>query len=461
MPQTLFDKLWDSHHIKTLDSGESLIAIDRVFLHERTGSVALESILESGRKPRAPETVFATIDHIVSNDVGRSKNKARMPGGEAFIKATRGAAKATGINLIDVLDADQGIVHVISPELGIVQPGLTLVCPDSHTCSQGALGALAWGIGSTDAEHAIVTGTLRVKKPPQMRIILNGELGSGVSAKDVALHIIAKFGAAGGQRCAIEYSGSVIDAMSVEARLTLCNMAVEFAAFTAVIAPDEITKDYLEGRKYSPKGKKLHAATQDWKNLKTDTDAVFDFEYTLDAADISPTVTWGISPEQAIPLGAVVPKSEDRNALSYMGLAGGEALSSLSIGGAFIGSCTNARLSDLRLAASILKGRKVAPNVTAICVPGSRAVSRAAEEEGLDKIFEQAGFEWGTAGCAFCFYAGGKTFPSGTRVVSSTNRNFKGRQGPGVRTHLASPAVVAASAIAGVICGPDNLDALS
>ena len=461
MVKTLFDKLWDAHEIKVLDSGESLVAIDRVFLHERTGSVALQSIMDSGRNPRAPENVFCTVDHIVANKAGRGESEARMPGGEIFITATRDAAKATGINLIDVLDADQGIVHVISPELGIAQPGLTLVCPDSHTCSQGALGALAWGIGSTDAEHAIVTGTLRVKKPPQMRITIEGSLNPGVTAKDVALHLIATFGAAGAKRCAVEYTGSTVENMPVEARLTLCNMAVEFAAFTALIAPDETTFSYLQGRKYALDEQIRESALEAWRALKTDANAQFDYDYEINAEDIKTTVTWGTSPEHAVPIDKHVPLQADASALSYMGLKGGETLSSLAIGGAFIGSCTNARLSDLQAAASILKGKRVAKGVQAICVPGSMAVRRAAEEQGLDVIFKEAGFTWGEAGCAFCFYAGGETFAPETRVISSTNRNFEGRQGPGVRTHLASSAVVAASALAGHICAPKDMGEVS
>ena len=457
MSQTLFDKLWNSHEIKTLESGESLIGIDRVFLHERTGSVALESIVESGRKLRDPTSVFCTVDHIVSNENGRSANDARMPGGDVFITATRNASKATGINLIDVLDVDQGIVHVISPELGIVQPGLTLVCPDSHTCSQGALGALAWGIGSTDAEHAMVTGTLRVKKPPQMRITIDSVLGLGVTAKDVALHIIAKYGAAGAKRCAVEYAGSTVENMSIEERLTLCNMAVEFGAFTAVIAPDAKTHTYLRGKKFSPDEALWQQAVEHWRGLISDPHARFDYDYKIKAADVKTTVTWGTSPEHAAPIGSVVPETAPDKALKYMDVAVGDRISDLEIGGAFIGSCTNSRISDLRAAAKILDGQTVAEGVSAICVPGSMAVRRQAEAEGLHKIFESAGFKWGAAGCAFCFYAGGDTFAPGTRVISSTNRNFEGRQGPGVRTHLASPAVVAASAIAGKITAPDEV----
>ena len=454
MTQTLFDKLWSSHEIKILESGESLIGIDRVFLHERTGSVALKSVVESGRKLRNPNSVFCTVDHIVSNENDRGETDSRMPGGDVFITATREASKVTGINLIDVLDRDQGIVHVISPELGIAQPGLTLVCPDSHTCSQGALGALAWGIGSTDAEHAVVTGTLRVKKPPQMRIKITGQLGVGVTAKDVALHIIAKFGAAGAQRCAVEYAGITVENMSIEERLTLCNMAVEFGAFTAVIAPDAETFSYLQGKRFSPVGETWENAVDYWKGLKSDADAGFDYDYEIDAAGVQTTVTWGTSPEHAVPIDSRIPKTSNVKALDYMDVTIGEKISDLEIGGAFIGSCTNSRISDLRAAAKVLDGQEVANGVNAICVPGSMAVRRQAEAEGLHLIFQKAGFKWGAAGCAFCFYAGGDTFAPGTRVISSTNRNFEGRQGPGVRTHLASPAVVAASAIAGKITAP-------
>lgn len=462
MTQTLFDKLWSAHRICSLDGGgEDLIAVDRVFLHERTGSVALRSIIEAGRGARTPESVFVAMDHIVSNAPQRARNAARTPGGDVFITATREAAQEMGLNLIDVLDADQGIVHVISPELGIAQPGLTLVCPDSHTCSQGALGALAWGIGSTDSEHAIVSGTLRVKKPPQMRITVNGRLADGVSAKDLALHLIKTFGASGAKRCMVEYAGDAIEALSIEERLTLCNMAVEFSAFSAIIAPDDKTFAFLSGRKYAPKDQAWQEAELYWASLKSEPNAVFDYDYTLQAEDIRPTVTWGTSPEDAVAITDKVPESASPKALAYMGLSGGDRLDSLPIGGAFIGSCTNSRLSDLRAAAHILQGRQVAKDVEAICVPGSMTVRRAAEAEGLDAIFRAAGFSWGTAGCAFCFYAGGDTFAPKTRVISSTNRNFEGRQGPEVRTHLASPAVVAASAILGRIGRPDELDAIT
>lgn len=450
MTRTVFDKIWDDHRILTLPSGEDIIAIDRVFLHERTGSVALESLIASDRQPIDPSRVFCTMDHIVSTDEGRGRNDARTPGGDIFITATRAAAQKTGVNLIDVDSADQGIVHVISPELGIAQPGLTLVCPDSHTCSQGALGAAAWGIGSTDAEHAMATGTLRLKRPPQMRIRIDGTLSEGITAKDLILHIIGTLGAAGAKRCAVEFCGEAVEALDVEARLTLCNMAVEFAAFTAIIAPDQTTFDYLKGRRYAPDDATWHAALAYWKTLQTDEGAIFDYEHEFDAANVTHTVTWGTSPGQAGDLTSVSGASD------YMGVSDGDPLQGLPIGGAFIGSCTNARISDLRAAAEVLRGHKVAVGVTAICVPGSMAVRRQAEDEGIDRIFRAAGFEWGEAGCAFCFYAGGRTFAPGTRVVSSTNRNFEGRQGPGVRTHLASPAIVAASAIAGKLTAPEK-----
>ena len=302
-----------------------------------------------------------------------------------------------------------------------------------------------------------MTGTMRVKKPLQMRISVIGTLGAGVTAKDLALHIIKTYGAAGARRCAVEYAGEGVESLSIEERLTLCNMAVEFAAFTAIIAPDETTFSYLKDRRYVPQNEMWDQATRYWKTLVTDSNARFDYDYRVQAKDVKPTVTWGTSPAQAVAIDSNVPETEDTKALAYMNVSSGTKLSELKIGGAFIGSCTNSRISDLRAAAEILKGRKVVNGVTAICVPGSMAVRREAEAEGLDDIFKAAGFEWGAAGCAFCFYAGGDTFAPGTRVISSTNRNFEGRQGPGVRTHLASPVVVAASAVTGHICDPADL----
>lgn len=457
MAQTIFDKLWQAHRIADAGDGADLIAIDRVMLHERTGGVALKSLAEAGQPVLAPERAFAIMDHIVSFRAGRRRDESRSPGGETFITETRAMAKAAGLHLIDTDDARQGIVHVVAPELGLAVPGASIVCPDSHTCSLGALGALAWGIGSSEAEHALATGALRVEKPTQKRVWFNGRLGTGVTAKDAALHLIARHGVGGGARAAIEFAGSAVEAMDIEARLTLCNLAVEFAAFTAVIAPDDKVFAYLQGRPYAPDDELWARAETSWRALHTDEDAVFDDEIEIDASDIAPTVSWGTSPEEAVPVTASVPSDARPAALSYMGLSAGVKLEDLPIDGVFIGSCTNGRLSDLRAAGDVLRGRRIADGVRAICVPGSQSVLRAAEAEGLHKVFKQAGFEWGSPGCAMCFYAGGETFPPGARIVSSTNRNFEGRQGPGVRTHLASPATVAASAIAGRIADARTL----
>lgn len=459
-PRTLFDKLWDAHCIADAGEGASLIAIDRVLLHERTGGVALKSLAEAGHCVLDPSRVFAIMDHIVSFREGRGRNETRSPGGDVFITETRKYAKDAQIKLIDTDDARQGIVHVIAPELGLALPGVSLVCPDSHTCSLGALGAFAIGIGSSQAEHAMATGALRLNKPPQMRIHIEGKLGADVSAKDLALYIIANYGSAGGQRMAIEYAGPAIDAMNLEARLTLCNLAVEFSAFTAVIAPDEKVFVAIEGKPYAPDASMFSVARNQWNNLYTDSDAPFDREIKVDASQVRPVVSWGTSPDQSIMIDGFIPKEGDPEALGYMGLRAGARLLDQAIGGAFIGSCTNGRLSDLRAAAAVLKGRKVASGVRAICVPGSKSVRASAEAEGIDAIFRQAGFEWGAPGCAMCFYAGGETFAPATRVMSSTNRNFRGRQGPGVRTHLASPATVAASAVMGRIADVAALEAL-
>lgn len=465
-PHSLFEKIWDAHAVCELEDGSTLLHIDRVFLHERTGSVALESLAEAGRKVRDPQTVFCTMDHIVDTFPGRNDN-TRMPSGKDFIQSTRRAAKASGIQLFDLDDPRQGIVHVISPELGIAQPGLTLVCPDSHTCTQGALGALAWGIGSTEAEHAMATQTLRLTKPKTMRVRLDGVLPDGVSAKDVILQLIGRYGADGARGHAVEFCGPVVDAMDIEARMTLCNMAVEFSAFTGVIAPDEKTTAYLAGRPYAPKGELWEQALQYWARLPSDRDAVFDAERTLDCSELSPSVTWGTSPQHTTTVQGQVPDPLDlpddnsrtaaERALAYMDLKAGQALRELPIDAAFIGSCTNSRLSDLRRAATVLEGQKVADGVRAICVPGSSQVKRAAEAEGLDKIFIAAGFEWREAGCSMCFFAGGESMGFQERVVSTTNRNFESRQGPQTRTHLAAPATVAASAVLGRIGEPREL----
>jgi 3-isopropylmalate/(R)-2-methylmalate dehydratase large subunit len=442
---SLFDKIWDAHCIADLGGGTALIAIDRIFLHERTGAAALISLAAAGRAVVDPSRVFAVMDHIVDTRPGRGDGTL-IKGGEAFITETRAACHAAGITLFDVNDPNQGITHVISPELGIVLPGLTLIAPDSHTCTQGAFGALAWGIGSSEAEHAMATGTLRVAKPKTMRVTFSGALKKGVTAKDMILRLLADYGAGGGAGHIVEFNGEAVTELDMEARMTLCNMATEFSAFSGVIAPDSKTLDYLDGRQFAPD------PLPNWSNLVTDSDAVFDHEITIDASTIKPMVSWGTSPGQSVAIDGEAGSGEQ--ALAYMGLEEGQKLLGLPIDVAFIGSCTNSRISDLRRVAEIVHGHHVAEGVLALIVPGSSAVKRAAEAEGLDRVFTDAGFQWRESGCSLCFYAGGESFPAGSRVISSTNRNFEGRQGPGIRTHIASPEVVATSALAGRITAP-------
>lgn len=464
MAQTLFEKLWQEHLVEKQSDGTDLIYIDRVFLHERTGSIALSSLRADGREIFCPEQVFCCMDHIVDTYPDRS-DETTMPSGRDFIVATREGAHEAGLTLFDLDDPRQGIVHVVSPEQGIAQPGITLVCPDSHTCTQGAFGALAWGIGSSEAEHALVTKTLRVSKPKSMRVSFEGVLAAGVSAKDMILHLIARFGASGGSGYVLEFSGSAVADLCMEGRMTLCNMAVEFSAFTGLIAPDHKTIDYLRGKPYAPVGTLWDDAVQYWQQLSTDKDATFDREIVIDCTDIEPQVTWGTSPEHAIPINGLIATAFGHEAqasgydkaLEYMGLTAGQPIAGQPIDCVFIGSCTNARISDLRLAASILRGNKIRPGMRAICVPGSMQVKAQAETEGLDRIFIDAGFEWRASGCSMCFFAGGEHFDFQQRVVSTTNRNFESRQGPQTRTHLASPATVAASAVTGVITDPREM----
>jgi 3-isopropylmalate/(R)-2-methylmalate dehydratase large subunit len=467
MKRTLFDKIWHDHVVTNFDDGTCLLYIDRVFLHERTGSVALLDLHTQGRKIRNPKQVFCTMDHIVDTFAGRSEETI-IPGGAEFIRVTRERANAEAITLFDLHDSRQGISHVVAAEQGIALPGTTLVCPDSHTCTLGGIGVLATGVGTSECEHALATQTLRVKKPGQMRVTFTGKLPAGSTAKDMILHLIAQHSAAGGSGLAVEFDGPAIRDLEIEARMTLCNMAVEFSAYTGIIAPDQKTVDYVRNRPYSPKDKELESAVEYWSQLRTDEGAKFDKELAIDCKQIVPTVTWGTSPQDAIPVDGVIPDPENtidpearramQRALRYMGLTPGYSLHGTPIQSAFIGSCTNSRLSDLYSAADILKGRKIKDGLRAICVPGSSQVKLAAEAEGLDQIFRDAGFEWRESGCSMCFYAGGEGFARGERVITSTNRNFEGRQGPGVRSHLASPATVAASAIMGCIFDPRRLD---
>lgn len=445
------DKIWASHLIHKFEDGDDLLLIDRIFLHERTGAFALKSLETKKLSVKETSSVFCTIDHIVDIKPGRP-NLSRMPEGQGFIEAMRHSAKAHNLKLFDLDSPDQGIVHVISPELGIVQPGLSLICADSHTCTQGAFGALAWGVGTTDLEHALATKTLKLRKPKNMRIYLEGMWLEGVSAKDAILAIISKYGASHGNGFAIEFAGPATEALCMEDRMTLCNMAVEFGAFTAIIKPDQKAISWLKNRRYSPDSD-LAEIENYVASLFSDKEAVFDEEINFDVTSLKPYVSWGSSVDQSAPIDSLIPQVDGLEipALDYMTLNVGTPLLGLKIDGAFIGSCTNGRLTDLRRAAAILKGKKVAPHVKAICVPGSSRVKAEAEKEGIDKIFINAGFEWCESGCGFCFYAGGETFEKGARVVSSTNRNFEGRQGPQVKTHIAAPETVAASAVLGFI----------
>jgi 3-isopropylmalate/(R)-2-methylmalate dehydratase large subunit len=464
--KTIIDKILATHLVANLDDGQALLHIDRILLHERTGPALLAALAASGRRPANPDLVFGTVDHIVDTTIGRSDDTL-VRGGRSFIESFRYLSREFGIRLFDLGDADQGITHVLSPELGIALPGTTLVCPDSHTCTIGGLGALAWGIGSTEGEHAVATQTLVRDPARRMRIELSGTLDTDVVAKDVVLALIGKYGAAGGAKHAIEFCGSVARSLDIEGRLTLCNMAVEFGAWTGLIAPDDRTFSWIEGRRFAPKGQMFDRAVLAWRLLSSDEDADWDATLHLDCSELSPQVTWGTSPEHVLSVQGAVPDPDSARdgaareamvrALAYVDLRPGQPMEGLPIEAAFIGSCTNARISDLRAAAGLLIGRQVAPGVKAIVVPGSMRVKAQAEAEGLDSIFRNAGFEWRESGCSLCFFAGGDSFGRARRVISSTNRNFEGRQGPGVRTHLASPLTVAASAIRGAITDPRQL----
>ncbi len=455
MAETLFDKIWKSHSVSDTSNGDTILYIDRITMHERTGTIALNALANRDITPRHPSSIICVMDHIVDTRPGRS-DATPVPGGEAFISSTRNAAEAFGLRLFDLDDQAQGISHLVSAEQAFVLPGLTLVCPDSHTCTLGALGALAFGIGTGQAEQAIATSTLTLAKPGNMRVTFTGKRTPGVYAKDLALHLISREGAGAANGRAVEYAGEAIDDMGVEERMTLCNMAVEFSAFTAIIAPDESTFNYIEGKPGAP----VPLPRDRW-SLKSDDGAVFDIDIVIDVASIKPQVTWGTSPEHATAVTGTIPESEQgelARVFEYIDLQPGQQLADVKIDTAYIGSCTNARLSDLRIAASVLKGRRIARHVKALCVPGSKLVKRQAEAEGLDRVFKAAGFEWREPGCGLCFYAGGEHLGQGKRAISTTNRNFEGRQGPGVKTHLASPATVAASAIRGRIASADMLE---
>jgi len=455
---TLFDKIWDAHVVRDLGDGWALLHIDRHLLHDLSGSASLADMAERGLAVHDPDLAFATPDHAVSTQPGR--DGMTYVAGSKLWSALRQGAQRFGIRLFDLGERGQGIVHVMGPEQGIVLPGLTMICGDSHTCTNGALGALALGVGSSESTHALATQTLRLQRPKHMRIRCDGALVPGVTAKDLALHIISTLGADAGVGHAIEYAGSTIEGLDVEARLTLCNLTVELGARSGVIAPDQRTFDYVKGRRFAPQGADFDAAVAAWRELKTDADAVFDREEYIDARLVAPTVTWGTSPEHAIAIDARIPDPRGATgqnaeaiaqALDYMGLDAGAPIAGTPIDWVFIGSCTNSRLSDLRAAADIARGRQVAPNVRAWVVPGSEDVKRAAEAEGLHEVFAAAGFEWREPGCGMCVAANGERVPPKARCVSTSNRNFVGRQGPQARTHLASPAMAVAAALTGCL----------
>ena len=465
-PRTFFDKVWQDHLITELGTDTDLLQIDRLVLHELSGSQAMRSLSEAGREPMARTQVFTIIEHLISTKPGRGPTDSVSVSGPIMIETTRKASKHWGFHFIDYDDARQGIAHVAAPELGIAFPGSTLVCCDSHTSTNGGVGALAWGIGASEAEHVLATHSLAQSKPKTMRVNFEGKLASGVYAKDMILALIGQIGAQGGIGYATEFAGSAVRDLSVEGRLTLCNMAIEFSCKMGFVPPDDVTIAYLKGSEFSPKDAAWDEAVTYWKTLPSDAGAVFDREVTVQCDSLEPQVTWGISPQQVGGVGALVPNPAEavdqearqlgERALGYMQLQAGVPLLGVPIDVAYIGSCTNARLSDLRAAAAVLKGRRVKDGVQAICVPGSTPVKRAAEAEGLDKIFIAAGFEWHESACGFCGHIGDNRFAN-LRVISTTNRNFEGRQGPLTRTHLASPATVAASALAGCIADARSL----
>ena len=463
-PQTLYEKIWDAHVVDQRDDGTALIYIDRHLVHEVTSPQAFEALRLAGRKVRRPDLTLAVPDHNLPTtarlDAKGNKIPIADPASAAQLEALEANAPAFGIKYIGASDINQGIVHVIGPEQGFTLPGTTMVCGDSHTAAHGALGALAFGIGTSEVEHVLATQTLQLTRSKSMEIRVEGLLGPGISPKDLILHIIGVIGTAGGTGHVIEYRGEVFEQMSIEGRLTVSNMSIEAGARAGLIAPDDKTYAYLKGRPMAPKGADWDAAVAYWQTLPTDEGAIFDKSVTINAADVAPTVTWGTSPEDVVPVSGTVPMPESfadpskqdaaRKSLEYMGLEGGQALREVMVENIFIGSCTNSRIEDLRAAAAILEGRKKADNVKwAIVVPGSGLVKAQAEAEGLDRIFTDAGFEWREPGCSACLGMNPDKVPAGERCASTSNRNFVGRQGPGARTHLMSPAMAAAAAVTG------------
>ena len=471
-PRTLYEKIWDQHVVDRLDDGTCLIYIDRHLVHEVTSPQAFEALRLAGRTVRRPDLTLAVPDHNLPTTKRIAADGSRLPiedtQSAAQLAALERNAPSFGIDYIDATAPEQGIVHVVGPEQGFSLPGTTIVCGDSHTAAHGGIGALAFGIGTSEVEHVLATQTLQLRPSKTMEVRVDGMLGPGVTAKDLILHIIGIIGTAGGTGHVIEYRGRVFEEMSVEGRLTVCNMSIEGGARAGLIAPDEKVFEYLRGRPYSPQGDDWENAVTWWRSLATDEGAYFDKSVVIDAANVEPTVSWGTSPEDVVAVGGCVPSPDSfadpskqdaaRKSLDYMGLTPGTPIEDIAVENIFIGSCTNSRIEDLRAAAEVLKGRKKAPNVRwAIVVPGSGLVKRQAEDEGLDRIFTDAGFEWREPGCSACLAMNPDKVPPGERCASTSNRNFVGRQGPGSRTHLVSPAMAAAAAVTGRLADVRNL----
>ena len=473
--RTLAGKIWDAHVVRSAEGEPDLLYIDLHLLHEVTSPQAFDGLRAASRKVRRPDLSIATEDHNVPTTgitgpgvpLSGPGSPVTDPVSRTQVEALRKNCAEFGIRLHPMGDADQGIVHVIGPQLGLTQPGLTIVCGDSHTSTHGALGALAFGIGTSEVEHVLATQTLPQLRPKTMAITVNGALPDGVTAKDLILAIIAKIGTGGGQGYVLEYRGPAVRALSMAGRLTVCNMSIEAGARAGLVAPDDVTFSYLEGRPYAPSGAAWQAALDYWRTLPGDEDARFDHEVVLDAGTLAPYVTWGTNPGQALPLGSSVPDPDSfadpgaraaaERALTYMDLVPGTALRDIAVDTVFVGSCTNGRIEDLRAAASVLRGRQVAPSVRMLVVPGSMAVRAQAEQEGLDAVFTAAGAQWRSAGCSMCLGMNPDKLSAGERSASTSNRNFEGRQGKGGRTHLVSPEVAAATAVTGHLAAPADL----
>jgi 3-isopropylmalate/(R)-2-methylmalate dehydratase large subunit len=464
--KTLSEKVWERHLVREAEGEPDLLYIDLHLVHEVTSPQAFDGLRMAGRAVRRPELTLATMDHNVPTD-GLDKPVAD-PISKRQMEVLAANCEEFGVPLYPMGHRNQGIVHVIGPELGLTQPGMTIVCGDSHTATHGAFGALAFGIGTSEVEHVLATQTLPQRRPGTMAVTVEGELPLGVTAKDVILAVIGRIGTGGGIGSVIEYRGSAIRSLSMEGRMTVCNMSIEGGARAGMVAPDDTTFAYLEGRRHAPKGAAWERALDDWRALVTDADAAFDKEVALDAAALQPHVSWGTNPAQVVPLDATVPDPDSfldpaerdaaARALDYMGLTAGTPMREIPIDIVFIGSCTNSRIEDLRAAAAVVDGRRVQAGVRALIVPGSMLVKAQAEEEGLDRVFTAAGFEWRDAGCSMCLAMNPDKLAPGERAASTSNRNFEGRQGPGGRTHLVSPAVAAATAIAGHFATPEELD---